>query len=129
MQPVPPQPPSVIVVSADYVPAHRIVRTIGVVWGLTVRSQDWAGNIAAGLRSLSGGEVTEYTQLLDQARHEAMARLIWHAQSVGANAILGTRFDSSDLGGRGAAFTEILAYGTAVVVAPDGTASQPVSLR
>ena len=121
-----PAPPGVVVVSSDYVPSHRIVRTIGFVWGLTVRSRGLGGNMAASLRTLSGGEITEYTEMLEQARREAMGRLIMHAQSLGANGIISARFDSSEIGG---VMSEILAYGTAVIIERDGVTAQPVSLR
>ncbi len=119
-------PPGMIVVSTNYVPGFRIARTIGFTWGLIVRSRGIGGNIMAQLRTIPGGEIKEYTEMLDQARHEALGRLIAHAQSLGANAIISTRFDSSDIGG---VMSEILAYGTAVVVEPDSAAPQPVALR
>jgi uncharacterized protein YbjQ (UPF0145 family) len=99
---------------------------IGVTFGLIVRSRGLGRNIVAGLRSLAGGEITEYTQLLEQARHEAIARLTQHAQSLGANAVLSVGFDTSEMS---EVMTEIMAFGTAVVVEPDGSPPQPVSLR
>lgn len=80
----------------------------------------------AQLRTIPGGEIKEYTEMLDQARHEALFRLVAHAQSLGANAIVSVEFDSSEIGG---IMSEILAYGTAVVVEPESAAPQPVSLR
>ncbi len=118
--------PGIVVVSTPYVPGHRIVRTVGFTWGLIVRSRGIGGNIMAGLRTIPGGEIKEYTEMLDQARHEALVRLIVHAQSLGANAIVSTRFDSSEIGGT---MTEILAYGTGVVVEGDPSQPQPVTLR
>jgi uncharacterized protein YbjQ (UPF0145 family) len=130
MQPGPPLPsqtiPNVITVTTPFVPGFRIVRTIGVTWGLIVRSRGLGRNITAGLRSLVGGEITEYTQLLDQTRQEALGRLQQHAASLGANAVIGVGFDSSELG---EVMSEILAFGTAVQVEPDPTAAQPVTLR
>jgi uncharacterized protein YbjQ (UPF0145 family) len=120
-----PQSP-VITVTTPYVPGYRIVRTIGVTWGLIVRSRGLGRNITAGFRSLAGGEITEYTQLLDQTRHEALTRLQQHAQQLGANAVVSFMFDSSELGD---VMSEILAFGTAVVVEPDPTGPQPVTLR
>src|SRR5436309_8248185 len=118
--------PGMVVVSTPFVPGNRIVRTIGFTWGLIVRSRGIGGNVMAQLRTIPGGEIKEYTEMLDQARHEALWRLIGHAQSLGANAVVSARFDSSEIGG---IMSEILAYGTAVVVEPDGASSQPVSLR
>lgn len=124
----PPPPPNtgVIAVTTPYVPGYRILRTMGVTWGLIVRSRGLGRNITAGFRSLGGGEITEYTQLLDQTRHEALTRLQQHAQSLGANAVIGVDFASSEIG---EIMTEILAFGTAVLVEPEPGAAQPVSLR
>jgi len=117
---------NVIAVTTPYVPGFRIVRTLGVTWGLIVRSRGLGRNITAGFRSLGGGEIPEYSQLLDQTRHQALERLQQHAQSIGGNAVIGVGFASSELG---EVMSEILAYGTAVVIEPDPTASQAVSLR
>ncbi|MGP8072218.1 MAG: heavy metal-binding domain-containing protein [Thermoplasmata archaeon] len=120
-------PPSdLITVSMPFVPGYRVVRTIGVTYGLIVRSRGLGRNIVAGFRSLGGGEITEYTELLEQSRHEALTRLKDHAKSLGANAVLSVCFDTSEMS---EVMTEILAYGTAVVVEPDPAAAQPVSLR
>jgi len=118
--------PGITVVSTPFVPGHRIVRTIGFTWGLIVRARGIGGNFMASLRTIPGGEIKEYTQMLDQARHEALWRLIQHAQSLGANAIVSVRFDSSEIGG---IMSEILAYGTGVVVEKDESQPQPVTLR
>ena len=128
MQPSQPYapPPGVIVVSTPFVPGYRIRTVIGFTWGLTVRSRGLGGNIVAGLRTLGGGEITEYTQMLDHARWEALQRLLAHAQSIGANAVISVAFDSSEIGD---IMSEILAYGTAVVIEKDDAAAQPVSLR
>ena len=115
-----------VVVSTPFVPGHRIVRTIGFTWGLIVRSRGIGGNVMASLRTIPGGEIKEYSQMLDQARHEALWRLIQHAQSLGANAIVSVRFDSSEIGG---VMSEILAYGTGVVIEKDEASPQPVTLR
>ncbi len=119
-------PPGVLVVSTPFVPGHRIRQVIGFTWGLTVRSRGLGGNIMAGFRTLAGGEITEYTQMLDHARWEALQRLIAHAQSLGANAVVSVAFDSSEIGD---IMSEILAYGTAAVVEPDPSVPQPVALR
>ncbi len=119
-------PTDMVLVSLPYLPGYRIVRTIGVTYGLIVRSRGLGRNIVAGFRSLAGGEITEYTQLLEQSRHEALQRLSEHARSLGANAVLSVSFDTSDMG---EVMTEVLAYGTAVVVEAEPGAPQPVSLR
>src|SRR5437879_13473137 len=80
--------PGMMVVSTPYVPGHRIVRTVGFTWGLIVRSRGVGGNLMAGLRTIFGGEIKEYTEMLDQARHEALWRLIQQAQALGPNAIV-----------------------------------------
>jgi uncharacterized protein YbjQ (UPF0145 family) len=121
-----PPPPSALAVTTPYVPGFRIVRVFGVTWGLIVRSRGLGRNITASLRSLAGGEITEYTQLLDQSRHEALQRLQQNASALGANAVVSVGFASSELG---EVMTEILAYGTAVQIEPDPTAAQSVSLR
>lgn len=115
-----------VTVTTPYVPGFRIVRTLGVTWGLIVRSRGLGRNITAGFRSLAGGEITEYTQLLDQTRHEALQRLQQHALTLGGNAVIGVGFASSELS---EVMTEILAYGTAVQIEPEPAAPQPVSLR
>jgi len=119
-------PTDCAIVTTPYVPGYRISRVIGTTFGLIVRSRGLGRNIVAGLRSIAGGEITEYTQLLEQVRHEALARLTEHARSLGANAVVSVAFDTSEMG---EVMTEVLAYGTAVVVEPDPGAAQPVSLR
>ena len=111
-----------IVVTTPYVPGQRITDTKGMVFGLVVRSRGIGGNLMAGLRSLGGGEIHEYTSLLEDTRRQALDRLVRNATLAGANAILSMRFDSSELSGT---MSEIVAYGTAVVVEPDGTVAAP----
>ena len=104
-----------IIVSSNYVPGYEILETKGFVYGLTVRSRGVGGQIGAGIRSMFGGEIKEYVQMMQQSRNEALERCIEHAQEMGANAIISARFDSdaiSDI------MQEILAYGTAVVAQP-----------
>lgn len=115
----------IIVVSTPYLPGHRITKTLGFTWGLIVRSRGLGRNITAGLRSLAGGEIHEYTQLLNQSRQEALDRLREHAATLGANAVIGVSFDSSETGG---VMTEVLAYGTAVVVENETSPADPVRL-
>ena len=126
--PLPSTPPAsnVIAVTTPFVPGFRIVRTLGVTWGLIARSRGLGRNITAGFRALGGGEITEYTQLLDQTRHQALERLQQHAVLLGANAVIGVSFTSSEIS---EVVTEILAYGTAVVVEADPSQAQSVSLR
>ncbi len=103
----------IIMVNTEYIPGKKITRIIGTIWGITVRSRGLGGNIMASIRSLGGGEIKEYTKMLSDARNTAMDRLQDAARDVGANAVINVRFDSSDIG---QIMTEIVAYGTAVVV-------------
>ncbi len=119
-------PPGCLVVTTPFVPGYRVTRVIGATFGLVVRSRGLGRNIVAGFRSLAGGEITEYTQLLEQVRHQALERLTEHARSLGANAVISVGFDASEMSD---IMTEVLAYGTAVVVEPDPAPAQPVALR
>ena len=110
-----------IVATTPFVAGHRVTETKGQVFGLVVRSRGFAGNFTAGLRSLVGGEIKEYTQLLEDTRRQAIDRLVKNASLMGANAVISMRFDSSELAGT---MSEIVAYGTAVVVTPDAGAAQ-----
>jgi uncharacterized protein YbjQ (UPF0145 family) len=96
-------------------PAARVVRSLGVVRGITVRSRSIVGNLGAGIQSIFGGNITLYTELCERARQEAFDLMVRHAERVGANAVLGVRYDANDVA---AGITEVLVYGTAVVVAP-----------
>ena len=111
-----------IVSTAPFVAGHRVVETKGQTFGLVVRSRGFSGNLIAGLRSLGGGEIHEYTELLEDTRRQALDRLVQNATLMGANAVISMRFDSSELAGT---MSEIVAYGTAVVIAPDEAAAQP----
>jgi uncharacterized protein YbjQ (UPF0145 family) len=119
-------PTDLMVVTTPFVPGFRVTKVIGLTFGLIVRSRGLGRNIVAGFRALGGGEITEYTQLLEQVRHQVIERLVAHAKSLGANAVLAVGFDTSEMS---EVMTEVIAYGTAVVVEPDLTAAQPVSLR
>jgi uncharacterized protein YbjQ (UPF0145 family) len=112
-----------IVATTPYIAGHRTVETKGQVFGLVVRSRGFSGNLIAGLRSLGGGEIKEYTSLLEDTRRQALDRLVKNATLMGANAVLSMRVDSSEMA---TTMTEIVAYGTAVVVEPDANA-QPVA--
>jgi uncharacterized protein YbjQ (UPF0145 family) len=112
-----------IVATTPFVAGHRVTETKGQVFGLVVRSRGFAGNLTAGLRSIVGGEIKEYTQLLEDTRRQAVDRLVQNATLMGANAVISMRFDSSELAGT---MSEIVAYGTAVVVVEDPRAAQPL---
>ncbi|HEX2590518.1 MAG TPA: heavy metal-binding domain-containing protein [Rhizomicrobium sp.] len=105
-----------LVVTTENIPGYRRTETLGQVFGVIVRSRGLGGNIMAGLRSIVGGEIHEYTQLLEQSRRQAIDRMVANATAMGANAIVMMRFDSSEIG---QSMSEIVAYGTAVVVAPE----------
>jgi uncharacterized protein YbjQ (UPF0145 family) len=108
-----------LVATTPYIAGWRIVEVKGHVFGLVVRSRGLGGNIMAGLRSLGGGEIKEYTSLLEDTRRQAMDRMVQNATLMGANAILSMRFDSTELANT---MSEIVAYGTAVVVVADANA-------
>ena len=112
-----------IITTTPFVAGHRVTESKGQVFGLVVRSRGLAGNISAGLRSLVGGEIHEYTELLEDTRRQALDRMVENATLMGANAVISMRFDSSELA---SSMSEIVAYGTAVVVEPDATAAQPI---
>jgi uncharacterized protein YbjQ (UPF0145 family) len=104
-----------IVSTTENLVGYRVKQTLGQTFGVVVRSRGLAGNIAAGLRSLIGGEITEYTQLLEEARRHAVDRMVQNAQAMGADAVVMMRFDSSEMG---QTMSEIVAYGTAVTIEP-----------
>ncbi len=95
----------------------RVTDTLGVVYGLVVRSMGFVGGVGAAFKSLRRGEIHQYTQLLEDSRRHAIDRMVDNARLMGADAIIAVRFDSSEIGQQ---FTEIVAYGTAVTVAPAG---------
>ncbi|CAM4023023.1 YbjQ family protein [Deinococcus marmoris] len=103
----------IMITTANELEGFRIVRQLGVVRGLTVRSRSVLGNIGASLQTLLGGNITLYTELAEKARQEAYDLLLQHAQERGANAIIAMRYDANDIAD---GVTEVLAYGTAVVV-------------
>ena len=102
-----------LVVTTENIPHYRVIDIKGQCFGVVVRSRGLGGNIIAGLRSIVGGEIHEYTQLLEEARRHAIDRLVQNATAMGANAILMMRFDSSEIG---QTMSEIVAYGTAAIV-------------
>ncbi|NMP23759.1 heavy metal-binding domain-containing protein [Sulfobacillus harzensis] len=102
-----------IVVTTENVPGRTVDTVLGQVFGVTVRSRGIGGNITAALRSLGGGEIKEYTEMLEDARKSAIDRMVQNAHAMGANAVVMMRFDSGELG---QTMSEIVAYGTAVVL-------------
>src|SRR3954470_23816136 len=104
-----------LVVTTENIPQHRVVEIKGQCFGVVVRSRGIGGNIMAGLRSIVGGEIHEYTQLLEEARRHAVDRLGRNATAMGANGIIMMRFDSAEIG---QTMSEIVAYGTAVTIEP-----------
>jgi uncharacterized protein YbjQ (UPF0145 family) len=104
-----------IVVTTENIAGRKTSQTLGQVFGLVVRSRGLGVNIVASLRSLLGGEITEYTSMLEEARRHALDRLVQNAQAMGADAITMMRYDSSEIANY---MTEIVAYGTAVKLEP-----------
>jgi uncharacterized protein YbjQ (UPF0145 family) len=114
-----------LVVTTNELEGYRIVRHLGLVRGLTVRSRSVVGNLGAAIQIFFGGNITVYTKLAEQTRQEAFNLLVAHAQDMGANAVIAMRYDANEIA---AAVTEVLAYGTAVVVEPidgQGAAQSP----
>jgi len=95
------------------VPGYRVVRVLGAVYGLTVRSRNWAAGLAMVLKSMAGGELRWFTNMLYNARNDAISRVVAETQSRGGNAVIALRFDAGELGG---GFAQVCAYGTAAVI-------------
>lgn len=108
-----------MITTALELPGFRIVRNLGIVRGLTVRSRSIVGNIAGGIQSLFGGNITIYTNLCERTRAETYKLMCQHAGGLGANAIIAMRYDATEVM---AGLTEVLCYGTAVVVEPEKAA-------
>jgi uncharacterized protein YbjQ (UPF0145 family) len=106
-----------LVVTTPDVAGRQIAESLGQVFGVVVRSRGIGGNIIAGLRSIVGGEIVEYTQMLEEARRHAIDRLVENARLMGSDAVVMMRFDSSELG---ETMSEVVAYGTAVRLEPTG---------
>lgn len=104
-----------MVTTALELPGHAIVRNLGIVRGITVRSRSIVGNFLGGLQTLLGGNITIYTALCERARDETYREMLAHARQLGANAIVAVRYDATELM---AGLTEVLCYGTAVIVEP-----------
>ncbi len=98
---------------------YRIKQYLGVVRGIIVRAPTIAQGFFGGLKSSIGGNISSYAEMCEQARQQAYDLLIDHARAVGANAVIGLRYDASEIGGKGASATEVLCYGTAVVIEPE----------
>lgn len=96
-------------------PGYRVVKSVGVVRGIVVRSRSVIGNIGAHIQSLFGGNITLYTSLCERARQDAFAQMLEHAGELGANAVIGVRYDATEVA---TGITEVLCYGTAVQVVP-----------
>jgi uncharacterized protein YbjQ (UPF0145 family) len=108
--------PTLVTTTFD-LPGCRVVRNLGLVRGIVCRSRNVVANFAAGIQTLFGGNITLYTELCEQARADAYRLMMEHAGQMGANAIIGVRYDANEVM---QGVTEVLAYGTAVVVEPAG---------
>ena len=104
------------ITTAFELPGMRVVQSLGIVRGIIVRSRSVIGSFGAGLQTLFGGNITIYTSLCEQARQDAYRIMIEHAEQMGANAVIGMRYDANEVM---AGVTEVLAYGTAVIVEPE----------
>jgi uncharacterized protein YbjQ (UPF0145 family) len=116
---------SLMLLTSNYAPGYKVDKVLGLVYGITVRSRGLGGNLMAGLRSIGGGEINEYTEMAHQARQQALDRLADHAKGMGANAVLSVMFDSTEIG---STMDEIIAFGTAVVIAPASGTQELVKL-
>jgi uncharacterized protein YbjQ (UPF0145 family) len=105
-----------IIATTENIVGHRITETMGQVFGVVVRSRGLGGNIVAGLRSIVGGEIKEYTSLVEDTRRHAIDRLVQNAQLMGADAVVMMRFDSGEIA---KSMNEVVAYGTAVKLAAE----------
>jgi uncharacterized protein YbjQ (UPF0145 family) len=103
----------VLVTTTNDLPGYRVSQTFGVVRGLVVRSRSVVGNLGAAIQIFFGGNISVYTKLAEQTRQEAFDLMVRHAEELGANGVLGMRYDANEIA---SAVTEVLAYGTAVVV-------------
>jgi uncharacterized protein YbjQ (UPF0145 family) len=106
---------TMLIVTTNDVPGYRIVKTLGLVRGITVRSRNAISDMVGGLQSMLGGRVETYVKLAEASRAEALQELVDHAQAMGANAVIAMRYEANEIM---EGVTEVLAYGTAVVVEP-----------
>jgi len=118
-------PDKVMLLTTNYASGYKVQKILGLVYGITVRSRGIGGNIIAGLRTLKGGEINEYTEMAHQARQQALDRLSEQAAGMGANAVLSVLFDSTEIG---TTMDEIIAFGTAVLLSPSSEPAQTVKL-
>ncbi len=109
------------VTTTFHIEGYKITKYLGVVRGITVRAPTISQGIMGGLKSIIGGHIGAYTEMCEQARQQAFDLLIDHAVAIGANAIVGLRYDASDIGGKTSSATEVLCYGTGVVIEPETT--------
>ncbi len=105
-----------LIVTTNDAPGYRVVKTLGLVRGITVRSRNVISDAIGGLQSMLGGRVGAYVKLAEASRAEAYEELVAHAQGMGANAVIGMRYEANEIM---EGVTEVLAYGTAVVVEPE----------
>lgn len=105
------------VTTAFELPGHRVLQNLGVVRGIVVRSRSVVGSIGAALQTLFGGNITLYTQLCERARDDAYQLMLQHARELGANAVIGVRYDATEIA---PGVTEVLAYGSAVRIDTPG---------
>ncbi|MBE7219354.1 MAG: YbjQ family protein [Caulobacteraceae bacterium] len=115
-----------LVATTNDVAGATVTRTLGQAFGVVVRSRGVGGNIMAGLRSIVGGEIHEYSAMLEEARRHAVDRMVANAALMGANAVIAMRFDSSEIA---ETMSEIVAYGTAVVLEPPPAEAPPTAPR
>src|SRR5437879_5535825 len=112
------QPEAVLVATTERPAGYEVVQTLGQVFGVVVRSRGLGANIVAVLRTLGGGEITEFTRLVEDTRRHAIDRMVENARAMGANAVVMMRFDSSEIG---QTMTEVVAYGTAAIIERSST--------
>jgi uncharacterized protein YbjQ (UPF0145 family) len=104
---------TMLIVTTNDAPGYRVVRTLGLVRGITVRSRNAISDMVGGLQSMLGGRVETYVRLAETSRAEALQEMVEHARAMGANAVIGMRYEANEIM---EGVTEVLAYGTAVVV-------------
>jgi len=107
--------------NTEYIPGHRVTRHLGLVQGSTVRAKHAGRDIMAGLKNLVGGELKGYTELLNESRQQALERMQEQAKQLGANGVINIRFSTSNIA---AGASELLAYGTAVVIESPAAAAR-----
>jgi len=107
-------------------PGYRVSKSFGVVRGIIVRSRSVIGNLGASLQTIVGGNITVYTSLCERTRSDAFELMLTHAGELGANAVIGVRYDATEIG---PGITEVLCYGTAVHVEPAAGGAEPQSSR